>query len=111
MFYQILPNSNSIALSFSVLLNGKINDVLHSLNYLAFVADVGSDEYGNFNDTKKLLKDKFQDVVSKQLIYVLGIIDDLRILFLRQDFHEVNPLIESKREIFFTLYEKKTMEE
>ena len=64
-----------------------INDVLHFLNYLDFVADLRSDDYCNFNQSKKVLKDIFQDVDSEQLIHKLGVIDDLRILFLNQDFN------------------------
>ena len=60
---------------------------------------------------KKVLKDNFQDVDSEQLIHMSGNIDDLRILFLNQDFNEVIPLTESLRERIFTLYEKKTIEE
>ena len=88
-----------------------INDVLLFLNYLDFVADLRNDEYSNFNHTKKVLKDDFQDVDSKQLIHTLGVIDDLRILFLRQDLTKFVPLTESLREKNFTTYEKKTIEE
>ena len=42
---------------------------------------------------------------------MLGVIDDLRILFLRQDFHEVDLITESIRERNFALCEKKTIEE
>ena len=72
-----------------------INDVLHFLNYLVFVADLRSDECSNFNRVRNVLKDSFQDVDSDQLIHTLGVIDYLRFLFLRQDFHEVNPLTKS----------------
>ena len=88
-----------------------INDVLHFLKYLDSVAALRRDDYSNFNHTKKVLKDNFQDVDSEQLILILGIIDDLRILFLNQDFNEVNPLTESLRERIVTIYEKKTIEE
>ena len=88
-----------------------INDVLHFLNYLDFVADLRSDDYGNFNQTKKALKDNFQDVDSEELIHMLGVFDDLLILLVNQDFNEVNQLTESLRERIFTLYEKKTIEE
>ena len=57
------------------------------------------------------MKENFQDVDSEQLFHMLGVIDDLGFLILRQDFNEVCPLTESLREIFFTLYEKKTIEE
>ena len=88
-----------------------INGVLHFLNYLDFVRYLRSDEYSDFNCVKNDLKDNFQDVDSEQLIRMLGVIDDLRILFINQDFNEVVPLIESMRERIFTLYEKKTIEE
>ena len=88
-----------------------INDVLHFLNCVEFVGDLRSDEYSNFNHTKKVLKDNFEDVDSEQLIQMLGVIVDLRILFLKQDFNENCSLTKSLRERNFTLYEKKTIEE
>ena len=87
-----------------------INDVLYFLNYLDFVADLRNDDHSKFIHTKNVLKDNFQIVVSDQLIHMLGVIDDLRILFLNQDINEVNPLTEPLRERIFTLYEKKTIE-
>ena len=42
---------------------------------------------------------------------MLGVMDDLRILFLSQDFHEVNPLTQSLHERSFNLYEMKKIEE
>ena len=88
-----------------------INDVLHFLNYLDFVGDLRSDEYSNFNHTKESWKDNFQDVDSDQLIHMLGVIDDLHFLLLRQDFNEVCPITDSLRQRIFTLYEKETIEE
>ena len=88
-----------------------ISDVLHFLNYLDSVADLESHEYSSFGRVKKVLKDNFQDVDLEQLIHMLGVVDDLHILFLNQDFNEFNPLIESLRERIFTLYEKKTIDE
>ena len=46
-----------------------------------------------------------------KLFHMLGVVDDLHILFLNQDFNEYNPLIQSLRERIFTLYEKKTIDE
>ena len=88
-----------------------INDVLHFLNYLDSVGDLEDHEYSNFGCVKNVLKDNFQDVDLEQLIHMLGIVDDLHILFLNQDFNEFSPLIESLRERIFTLYEKKTIDE
>ena len=87
-----------------------INDVLHFLNYLDLVCDSRSNDYGNFSRVKNALKDGFQDVDLEQLIHMLGDIDELRILFLNQDFNKVCPIIETLRENIFTLYEKKTIE-
>ena len=84
-----------------------INDVLHFLNYLDFVGNLRRDDYSNFNQTKKVLKDSFRDVDSEQLIHMLGVIDDLRVLFLRQDFHEVGSVTDTLRERIFTLYKRK----
>ena len=56
------------------------------------------------------MKDNFPDVDSEQLTHVLRVVDDLRILFLNQDFSEVNPLTEPLRERIFQLYEKKTLD-
>ena len=88
-----------------------INDVLHILNYLDSAADLENHEYSNFDRVKKVLKVNFQDVDLGQLFHMLGVVDDLHILFLNQDFNEYNPLIESLRERIFTLYEKKTIDE
>ena len=88
-----------------------INDVLHFLNYLDSVADLENHEYSNFDRVKKVLKDNFQDVDLGQLIHMLGVVDDLHILFLNQDFNEYNPLIESLRERIFALYERKRIDE
>ena len=84
-----------------------INDVLHFLNYLDSVADLEIHDYSNFDRVKKVLKHNFQDVDLEQLIHMLGVVDDLHILFLNQDFNEYNPLLELLRERIFTLYEKK----
>ena len=87
-----------------------INDVRHFLNYLDFVADLRCDDYRIFNHTKKTFERYFQDVDSEQLIHILGVISNLRILFLNQDFNKVNPLTESLPERIFTQYEKKTLD-
>ena len=88
-----------------------INDVLHFLNYLDFNADLRSVDFSNFSRVQTVLTDNFQDVDSEQLIHMLGVIDDLRILFSNQNFNEVCRLLETLREIIFTLFEKKTIEE
>ena len=88
-----------------------INNNLHFIKFLDFGGDLTNHDYINFNHTKKVMKKYFQDVVSEQLIHMLGVIDGLRILFLSQDFNEVRPLTKSLRERIFTLCEKKTIEE
>ena len=88
-----------------------INDVQHFLNYSDFVGDLGSDEYSNFKPVKNVLTNNFQDTDSEQLIQMLGVIDDLHIIFLRQDFQDFQPLTEALCERIFTVYEKKTLDE
>ena len=79
-----------------------INGVLHFLNYLDFVGDLRSNEYSNFSRGKNALADNFQDADSEQLLHMLGVIDDLRIPFLRQDVQNVQTLLKAlRRRIFF----------
>ena len=85
----------------------RINDVQDFLNYLNFVGDLRSDEYSNFNRVKNVLTDNFQDTDSEHIIHMLAAVDDLHIIFLRQDFQDFQPLTEALRERIFTLYEKK----
>ena len=84
--------------------------MLHFLSFLDCVADVKNDENSNFNHAKNVLKENFLDEDLEQLVYMLRVLDDLRILFIKQDFNEVALLIESLCQKIFTLYEEKTIE-
>ena len=41
---------------------------------------------------------------------MLGVIDDLHMIFLRQDFQDLHSLTEALCERIFTVYEKKTLD-
>ena len=84
-----------------------MNDVLHFLNKLDFVSDLESGEYKKFNCIEKVLTDEFQDVSSEKLINMLGVLDDLHILFITQNFQDVRILTNELLEfIFLPLKEK-----
>ena len=85
--------------------------MLHFPNYFDFVGVLRSDEYTNFNCGKNVLTDNFQDTDSEHLWHMLWVINDLQVIFLRQDFQDVQPLTKALRERIFTLHEKKTLDE
>ena len=84
-----------------------INHVLLFLNRLDFVADLESGDYKNFNCIQKVLTDEFQDVNSEKLINMLGVLDDLHVLFLTQDFEDVQTLTKVSHDDTFLLLRKK----
>ena len=69
-----------------------INDLLHFLNRLYFAGYLESDDYEKFSCIKKLLPDAIQDVNSENLLNMLNIVDDLYILFITQDYCDVQIL-------------------
>ena len=83
---------------------------MHFLSLLDCVADLKNDENSNFNHAKNVLNENFLDEDLEQLVHMLRVLDDLRILFKNQDFNEVALLIESLCQRIFTLYEEKTIE-
>ena len=80
-----------------------INDVLHFLNKLDFVVYLENDDYENFICIKKVLTDEFQDVNLEKSIYMLGVVDDLRVLFITQTFQHIHSLTNGLREDIFCL--------
>ena len=69
-----------------------VNDMLHFLIKLDFAGYLKSGDYEKFNCIKKVLTDEIQDINSEKLINMLGFIDDLHILIITQDFHDVQIL-------------------
>ena len=56
---------------------------------------------------KKVLTIEFQDLDSEKLINMLGVIDDLQILFITQNFHDIQILIKIVRGDLFLLVKEK----
>ena len=63
------------------------------------------------NVLKKVIKDEFQDVNSENLFNLLGVLDDIHILFITQDIRGGEVLNNVLREYFFTLFKEKMKEE
>ena len=80
-----------------------IIDVLHFLNKLLFVGYLENDDYENFKCIKKVLTDEFQDVNSEKLLYMLGIVDDLRVSFITPTSQHIPSLTNGLREDIFSL--------
>ena len=85
-----------------------MNNVLYFLNKLDFVGYLESKDHENFNCNKKVLTDEFQDINSEKLINMLGVVDDLRILFLTQSFQDNQRLTTDLRDDIYLLFEEKT---
>ena len=83
-----------------------IYEVLHFLNKQDFVGYFESNDYEKFNCNKKVLTREFQDVNSDKLINMLGVVDDLCLLFITQDFHNVQTLTDIFRGDSFFLFKK-----
>ena len=77
------------------------DEVLRFLNYLYVVGDLSEGEYFSFINIRKVLTIYFQHIDWEQLIYMLSIVENIHILFLRQDFQDIEQLIEDIRENFF----------
>ena len=85
--------------------------MLHFLNQLDFVGCLESDDYEKLNCIKKVLYCEFQDVNSKKLKIMLGFVDDLYILFITQEFHDLQILTKILRGDIFLLVKEKIEDE
>ena len=63
-----------------------VNDVLYFSSKLVLVGYLESSDYDKFNWITKILKDEFQDIGSDKLVKMLGVVDNLHIIFLTQEF-------------------------
>ena len=64
-----------------------------------------------FSCIKKVLTDEFQDVNSEKLKKMFGVVDDLLIFFIIQDFHDVQILTIILRGDIFLLVKEKIEDE
>ena len=88
-----------------------INEVLHFLNKLDFVGYLENDENEKFSCIKKVLTNEFQDLDSEKLINMLGVFDKLYILFVTQNFHDIQILTNIPRGDIFLLVKAKMEDE
>ena len=66
--------------------------MLHFLNKFDFVGYLENDEYEKSSCIRKVLTIEFQYIDSENSIDMLGVIDDLYILFITQNFHDIHLL-------------------
>ena len=81
------------------------------LKNLDFPGYLESDDFEKFKCIKKVVIIEFQDVYSEKLINMLDIVDDSYILFITQDFHDVQKLTNILRGDIFLLVEEKIEDE
>ena len=80
-----------------------LNHVLYFLNKLDLVGHLESSDYDKFKWIKKMLIDEFEDANSEKLIIILDVLDNLHMLFITQDFQNVQILTDLPREDIFSL--------
>ena len=76
-------------------------------NKLFFVGYLEEDDYKKFDCVRNVLVDKFQDLDSKKIVNMLGILDDLYISFRIQDFSNIVDKVKLLREDFFQIIKEK----
>ena len=59
----------------------------------------------NLNGFKKILIDEFQDIDSVKMFIVMGVLDNLRIVLITQDFEDVQKITKVLRDDVFSLVE------
>ena len=84
-----------------------INDVSHFLNKVGLVADSERDEFKKFNCIRKVSTNEFQGLNTEKLINMLGVVDDIHILFITQYFQIVRALTNVLRDDIFLLFSEK----
>ena len=84
-----------------------VNDIMYFINDLFFVGYLEEDEYKKFDCVRNLLVDEFEDLDSKKLVNILGILDDLYISFRTQEFSHIVDKVKLLREDIFQLKNEK----
>ena len=77
--------------------------MLYFSNKLYLAGYFESSDNDKFRWNKKILMDELQDFKSEKLINMLGVLDNLQILFITQDFQNVQILTDVLREDIFSL--------
>ena len=86
-----------------------IDDVLSTMNKLYFKSSLTKEEFGYFENIRKILIDEFSDDYfdKKDLCELLGLIDQMHIKFLREENLTYEDLITEFRHITFKLIDQK----
>ena len=66
-----------------------VNGIMYIMNDLFFVGYFEEDDYKKIVCVRNVLVDDFQDLKSKKLMKLLGILDDLYIPFRTQEFSHI----------------------
>ena len=85
-----------------------INDVLSFLNQMEMFIIMAGVEYHTFNNIRKILIDEFNNVDLEKLVEMLATLDDLRLVYLRNDVNDKSS-ITSLTEKIFTMYDQKML--
>ena len=75
-----------------------VNDIMDFINDLFFVGFLEEDDFKKFDCVRNLLVDEFQEADSKKLVNMLGILDDLYILFRTQEIGHIADKVKLLRE-------------
>ena len=85
-----------------------INDVIHYMNELMFVGHLEDIKYKNFDKIRiKLIDYFFGRVDTDRLIYLLNIVDDVKITFINFDPALIKNLLDDFRVMIFDLIKEK----
>ena len=87
-----------------------INDVIHFMNELIFVGHFEDNKYKNFDQIKiKLIEYFFGRVDTDRLIYLLNIVDDVKITFTNFDPALIKNLLDDFRVMIFDLIKERSI--
>ena len=84
-----------------------INEVMHFLNKVEVKKEIGAGEFENFECVKEVLKNEFLDLNPDIIIISLGLVDDIHIFYLFQDFKNVHLLTDVLYDKIFLLFNEK----
>ena len=86
-----------------------INDILPTMNKLYFKTSITKEEFGYFENIRKILIDEFSDDYfdKKDLCELLDLVDQMHIKFLRDIILAYEDIITEFRQIAFKLIDQK----
>ena len=87
-----------------------MNDTKYFINDLFFSGYLEEDDYKKFDCVRNILVDEVHDLDSDKLSNILGILDDLYILFRTQDFSHIEDKVKLLREDNFQLIKERMID-